>query len=660
MKLRNKIFNYFVIPPVSKGEVPRVVQSPVTINYQVAKKKIEEQFKDEKKPPLPSGPILHVCFDYDSQMVYMPNASDFSPEKAEYLLGAAEVRITKDFGGFASRPPIKGSPFSSLRVRSINSFVHAKEIIGKHYEGKVFEDLPVIEAYLPRMPTTLKSLPNEYRDNEEFLGGYIGPNSSDSITFIDELDMDGKKRKEPIVLLSQKTPFILINIAKTQKRKEPTATEKEWVVLSGYRDYLYDEKTVQKEKYISEDINQFADLYSIKRYLYLGWSFEEVCVLMLSREIRINNPKDLYHAIERIMRASESLKQEGYPDPAAIPYYITFKIGEDFPINIAEITDLSTGDIKTEIQYQNLLVLDYDRESSYVLIETPVFISPAICEKILKAKSTPFISRYNPVVNRIDIKSVDRAYSELKMQRIQLAKIQGIVQSNLDEKNKKDLEYRSGPMASGEASVNPRIYNIRNISDYFYATDHIKKMCVENDIPFYDFNVVIGPIAELFGQGTMGGYVDKAHFNDKSGKPFKVPYEIVKGVWISPPVIFINSFDNPSYAEQTETLIHEYRHYIYGIQNPNYKKLYDTPKKKGGEDYEHWYWYFTDPNERAAHKDEIKFELGLGKSYDEIVRNKVGGQITIGNYPIAIKFSEMVQEALKELEEEGEKDEKPA
>lgn len=655
MKLKNKIFNYFVIPSLSSGGMSRVVQSPVTMNSKIARILIERQFKKEQKPGIHHRNILHVCFDFDSERLYILNSEEFDKDTMNNLLQAAEVRITKDFGSFSSQPPITGSPFSSLRVRSLNSFGHAKQIISQHYNGKVFKDLPVIEAYLPRMPNTLKTLPKEFKESEEFLGEYIGPDFAQSITFVDEIDIDGKKRREPIVLLTQATPFILINIAQTKKRKEPTATEKEWVVLSGYRDYLHDEKTSSAEKYISDDVSKFADLYAVKRYLYLGWSLEEVSSFMF-REKSPKNIMELFKSIDRIMNAVESLKQEGYKDVASVPYYITFKIDESFPFNLDPITDMGTGRIRTETQYKNFLIIDYDKRTSYVLIETPVFVSPDICINVLRAKSTPFVARYNSIVNKIDIKSISKSFEELRRDKVQLAKIKGIVQSGIEPEKIKDLDYRGGDLASGASSINPMIYNVRRVSDYLYASDYIKKMCQENNVPFKDFDVVIGPIERTFGAGIQGGFMDAGSFTKSK---MKIPSEVVKGVWISPPVMLINSVTMNSYAEQTETLIHEYRHYIYGIQHPDYKMGYGRPKKKHGEDYEHWYNYFTDPNEREAHKNEIKFELGLGKSYDEIIRNKVGGMITVENYPIALKFQEMVQEAVKELEEEKEKNEKP-
>jgi hypothetical protein len=56
-------------------------------------------------------------------------------------------------------------------------------------------------------------------------------------------------------------------------------------------------------------------------------------------------------------------------------------------------------------------------------------------------------------------------------------------------------------------------------------------------------------------------------------------------------------------------------------------------------------------------EDEIYNKPAVVQS---IIRNKVGGMITTDNYPVALKFSELVQEAVTELEREKEENEKDA
>jgi len=380
----------------------------------------------------------------------------------------------------------------------------------------------------------------------------------------------------------------------------------------------------------------------------LGWSFEEVCFLFMGSA---NNFGELLNAADRLMKATDALAQEGYKNPASIPYYMTFKIDNKFPLDFAKLVN-ENGQMNTEIQYRNFVIIDFDPQTNFIVIRTPVYITQELCEKVLKARSKPFICRYNPVAHKIDIKGDSKSFSDLQANRKQLGKMLSIVRSTVGEDKREGLGFRVGKVASGESAMDPTIYNIRKISDYLYASDFIKKMCQRYDVEFADFDVVIGPIEMAFGSGVQGGYMDKSLFIQNK---WPIPKELADGIFISPPIIFVNSVTNPSYAKQTETLIHEYRHYIYGIQNPNYRITYKSPKDN--KDYEQWFNYLKDRNELAAHKDQIKFELGLGKSYDEIIRNKVGGKITPENYPIALKFSELVKEAVKELEEENGKNE---
>lgn len=628
----NKIFNYFA----SSNKTTDVFVSPITINAKVAKSLISKKIKKEDLNKSINS-LLHVCFDYDSKIIYVPNASDFSKENMEYMLDAVKLRITKDFGYFSLRPPILGSPYSSLRVRSINGFSHAKNIIEKNYIK--YNEIPIIEAYLPRMPKTTKMLPKQF-NNQDFVGGYVSSEFANSITFLDEIDINGKKRDKPINLLTQSTPFILINIARTEKRQEPTATEKEWAVLSGYRDYLND-KNIFSDEINLTDLNKYSDLYAIKRYLYLGWSIEEVSGLMLNS---VSNIKELINGIDLIMESVKSLEIEGHKNIALNPYYYSFKIDSSFPIKIDSLINITTGKINKEIQYDNLMICDYNRNVSCVIIKSPIFISPDICKKILNAKNDPFIVKYNSIVSKIDVKSSEKTYLEIN--KDQLYKIKKYICANKD-----DVSFRRGDLASGMSYFDSNIYNIRKISDYLYACDYIKKMCKENNVVFNDLDVIVGPIEKSLGSGVQGGFIDHNFFIKNKIEP---PFEIFKDVFISPLSILINSATMPSYADQTETLIHEYMHYIYSLKNPNYEVSYVRSKNKGQEEeYKYWNSYFSDLSEIVAHKEQIKFELKLGKSYDEIIRNKVGGQITEDNYPIAVKFSELVQKSLNELEVEA-------
>jgi hypothetical protein len=297
-------------------------------------------------------------------------------------------------------------------------------------------------------------------------------------------------------------------------------------------------------------------------------------------------------------------------------------------------------------------VVDYNYDTSDIIIRSPVFITPELCQKVLKAQNRPFIAKYNPTINKVDVKGDPQTYNELKNNVNQEAKIEALIKHDTKKNRLDNLEFRIGPEAQGLWSKNPMIYNVRKISDYYYAADVIKKICDQVGAQFQDLDVIIGPIEQFFGLGVEGGFLGAQQFI-KANK--EIPFEIMPGLWVNPPVIWINSITMPSYASQTSTLIHEYRHFLFEQQYPDYKKQYGEINAAQGtpEYYRQWYLYLTDKNEVAAHKAQIKYDLLLGRSVDEIIREKIGDRITDKNYRVALKFKELVEETAKEIEEEG-------
>jgi hypothetical protein len=113
----------------------------------------------------------------------------------------------------------------------------------------------------------------------------------------------------------------------------------------------------------------------------------------------------------------------------------------------------------------------------------------------------------------------------------------------------------------------------------------------------------------------------------------------------------------PSYAKQTETLIHEYSHNLYNIMNPSHEHLYNKKQNKKLQDsnvVKYWELYLGDEDEKLAHKEEIKYQILSGLSVDEIIRDKIGGKIDSSsvktNYPIALIFKKIVEEAIAEMD----------
>jgi len=646
MQIKNQIVSYFIDP----SDTPRVVLSPATMNSEVAAAIIKEEHGLETS----GKKMLHVCYDKDSKIIYIPNAYRFTKDQIAPLLLAAKYHIVKEWGDYKMVPPIEGSPFSSLRVRSVKSFGYVANAIEKLHEtilehsnadnvnssiGQLndeleehveeVKDLVVIEANLARMPETVKSLPPIYKNNKNFAGGLI----QDNITFIDEVDTKNKRRPNPIRLLTVDGPFILIDISPAV---EVSSTEKEWAVLSGYRDYVASKYSPDESR---QEIDSFAPLYAAKRYMYLGWPFEEVCKVMLEC---VDSFPSLITGIHRLILTSSELVDEGYENPAKHPYYLSFRIDpKTFPLKI-----------DPEVEAFFFCIQHYDEKTGYVIIRSSAYVESDLCLKVLKAKSRPYIVKYNPTLKQIDVKVQEGVHKELDIKTDIPSKIKALIETEEEVDN---LEFRADKRSRSISLSSNQICHLRNISDYYYAKDHIQKMCDDRKMPFEDIQVVVGPIERIFGQGIQGGFMGAKQFEDSK---LKVPHQIEKGLFITPPIIAVNSESMPSYASQTETLIHEYSHKLYSISNPDHEHLYNKdPKLRDRDPRKYWDLYLGDEDEKLAHQEEIRFELASGKSVDEIVRDKVGGAITKGSYKrtyiTALKYKEMIDEVVEQMEKEN-------
>jgi len=621
MIIKNQIVSYFV----DQSNPPKVFLSPVTMSSEVASEIIES----ETKTKLSGKKLLHVCFDRDSEMIYTPNAYRFTKDQIEPLLQAAKYNIQKQWGGYKRSPPIEGSPFSSLRVRSVKSFGYVYDSIREHFNNNI-DNLVVIEANLSRMPQTAKQLPNIYKNNKNYSGGLV----TNDVTFIDEIDLKGKTRDKPIRLLKVSSPFILIDISPAV---EVTSTEKEWAVLSGYRDYVSDYK---KEDEKNDFISSFAPLYAAKRYLYMGWTFEEVCKVMLEC---VNNFGSLMKGVSDLIATADMLGKEGYDNHAKYPYYISFKVDpETFPL-----------DLNVDNRNPIFSVENYNKESGYVIIRSMAFVDSDLCFKILKSKSRPYIVKYNSGINKIDVKVQDSIHKELLNKTDIPNNIKKMI---MKEIQLDDVDFRSDKRSRSVSLSSNEFCNVRMISDYHYANDHIELMCKDRNMEFQDIQVVVGPIEKIFGRGVQGGFMSKKQFEKSK---LKAPFQIEKGLYVNPPIITVNSESMPSYASQTETLIHEYSHNLYSISNPFHEHLYNKDTGlKNKDPRKYWDLYLGDEDEELAHQEEIRFELISGKSVDEIVRDKIGGAITKENYKqayiTAITFKAMVDEVVKQMENKNE------
>lgn len=615
--IQNQIVNYFV-----DLFTLRVFQSPVTMNSEAASRVLSKEYSF--KTSLRN--LFHVCFDKDSKIIYTPNKEKFMDEQIEPALQAVKYHITKDWGDFKMFPIIQGSPFSSFRIRSVKSFSYVYEAIVSHF-GSDSPNIPVIEANLARMPETVLNLPKVYHNNKNFSGGLI---KDGSIEFIDEIDIKGDRRKKRLHLFTASAPFILID---TSPHVQTSPTEKEWAVLSGYRDYMMHYFNGEHEE---DKIIQFAPLYAAKRYLYMGWPFEEVCKVFLSC---VDNFGSMMKGAFSLLEVCESLEKEGYQNPSFQAYYISFCIDlKTFPFSFW----------KSELQIPFFEIIEFNDKTSEIIIKSNFYIDSNLCSKILKATSRPYIVRYNPTVDCIDVKSNSSFHKELLIKSQIPNKIKKLIER---DSGKLNLKFRSDKRSKAESLSSNEMCHLRKISEYYYATDYIKAMCESRGQDFEDIDVLIGPIERIFGRGVQGGFMGEKEFEKSK---LKTPYQIEKGLYVSPPIIAVNSDSMTSYASQTETLIHEYSHKLFSKTNPEHEHLYNKdPRLKDKNSQKYWELYLSDEDEELAHKEEIRFELESGKSVDEIVRDKVGGAITKNNvqrtYMIALRFKEIVDDVVKEI-----------
>ena len=619
------------------------------MNAKTALEILKDQF-----PDFDAKHLLHICYDVDSKRLYAVNKDYFTNDQYESLLSQIKKKIVEKFGEYSSEPVIHGSPFSSLRVRDLDGFHYIKDIVKNDLGHDCAQNIPIIEVNLNRMPSVEKSLPIRHKmmskdnPNGVFMGAYISPSDTKGIHFYEEIDIDGRKRKTPEKLLSQAAPFILINIGVDP---EPSAAEKEWYILNGYREYFRDEAVFGENAQVE---NSDAFLFAIKRFLKLGWTFEEIS------DIFLKNVCDFFSLVgssNELMRIAYSFENDGYDNPAMTPYYVSFKIDKKFPIDLKSM--VKDGKLCLERQIPWFRIIDYNPNTNFVIIETPVYVRQENWIKIFKCATIPLITRYNTNTHTIDIKSDGHSYENfIKGDKDRLKQLRKVQYFNEAEAAKIKGERNEGiPFRSDNNSVSVKTgdgnsFHLRSIMDYHDACEQLEPLAHQRGIDFDNFNVVVGPIERLFGQGVKGGFMDEDCFLKSE---MGVPYELAKGIFVSPPLIAIDTLEMPSPAEQASTLVHEYAHNIYSITNPDHESEYNKdPKLKDTDPDKYWYLYLTDKDERQAHGEQIKFELRSGVSIDEMIRNKVGGQVTKDTYSIAILFKDLIDDVIEEMEKTDE------
>jgi hypothetical protein len=506
------------------------------MNAKTALEVLKDQF-----PDFDAKHLLHVCYDADSTRLYVVNKDFFSKDQCESLIGQIKEKILNTFGEISNEPMINGSPFSSLRVRDLDAFPYIRNIVKGDLGGEDVEKIPIIEVNLNRMPSVAKALPIRHKmmtkenPNGSFIGAYISPSEMKGIHFYEEIDIEGRKKRTPEKLLSQAAPFILINIGHDP---QPSAPEKEWYILNGYREYFQDSSIFEED---AKHAHSDAFLFAIKRFLKLGWTFEEVTDIFLKN---VCDFFELVSSANELMRIAYSFEEDGYENPGETPYFVSFRIDNKFPIDIKSM--IQDGRLSSDRQIPWFRIIDYNPKTNFVIIETPVYVRQENWMKIFKAASIPFITRYNKHTNTIDVKSDDYSYQNFvkgKKERLsQLAKVRYFNEAEVDKIGEKiafrsDINSRSIKIGDGNS------YHLRGIADYYEASEQLRRIARERGVDFEDLNVVVGPIEQLFGRGTRGGFMDADAFEKSE---MEVPYELTKGIFVEPPLIAVDSVEMPS------------------------------------------------------------------------------------------------------------------
>lgn len=641
-KRKNHLVNFYALEPYGKGQVDILTpqfawgsndDAIAQINLGRAKSGVEPYH----------GKVLHVVLDMSSGRLYLPNGESkrIINDDPALLTMYDSVRLKAEqlIDTLPMAPPIPGDPIDTIRIRRIGDFASVAEFIKrqsknpKQYEKDVA--VAVIEADLSRMPKT----------TTEVFGGKPERARSDKWTFVgkgkpvDFMMTSGMGDNREVVVHQQKTPFILINI---DPEAHVSNADKERFVVTGYREYAAQDRPDDPTSSASPQLQSF------KYLMYIGWSFRELSLFILTEDV--HDFGDLMHKAAYIYNAAKSLKVDGYPDPASNPYYYSFQIGEDFPV---VFRPQAMVDIYDYSQHPEMFqVVFFDPKTSYVTFKTPIFIPEGVAKNVFKPKSQIFVTQYDPTDKVIktnapaqDFLSASRA--SFKAMVTDVAHISG---------------RKVGTIPVRDRYLNELVFERKHITDYPQAADVIRDLCVKlsanpdkeagatpETIRFDDLEVVVGPWKRV--AGFLGGYVDARRMQQQAGKK---SMELVPNFWVFPPVIAIDNVQCPSVGDRTHVIIHEYRHHINaqlwvksGVTSSD---VMDSGEETNEQRTEKMTKYLRDPNEFLAHKTQFKYLLAIGMSKEQILRQMLGNRKPgISDIPVVKEYLRIINEAASEM-----------
>ena len=645
-KRKNHLVNFYALEPDQKGKV-EIFNPPFSwSSNQDALSQINIGRVKTGLPPY-TGQLLHVILDMSSGRLYLPNQEGQTGINSDLMLltmyDAIRLKIEQlvDFLPMAS--PINGDPLETLRIRQIKDFSSIVNFIKKQSNDvKKFEtdiSLPVIEANLDQMPSTKKELfkhPEVHKDKQ-----FLFVNGHQVFNFSAQQKI-GSDLKE-VFVHQQKAPFIVIDISSGNKISDE---DKERLVILGYKEYVASNQKEQRSIFDSPDFQSF------KYLMYTGWSFKELSLFVLD-ENKINSFLGLIKDGSFLFNAAKSLKADGYPDPAFNPYYYTFKIDNDFPINFRPQAGVEVFDY--DDQPEMFRIVFFDNKTSLITIKTPLYMNERLVAKVLLSKSPVLISQYDLTEKSLKTdKSIDPVFKSSASFNAVLVDV-----SNIQGKPVDSIK---------ERFLNASRFERKHISDYPQATEIIKDLCARiaknpgkeakvpsTNVQFDDLEVIVGPWLEM--AGFLGGYYNVARIKQQTSKDFLEPIPDFK---VYPPAILIDNRKNPSVGDRTHIIIHEYRHHINSqlwIESAQYDVIPqegDTEEQRDKKMVN----YLRTTEERLAHKTQFKYMLAIGMSREQIIRKVIQRKPTMSDIPVVKEYLIILNEAAMELDEDQNEDQK--
>lgn len=603
-----QLVHYYALETEDKSK-PKIFESSFPMPSSVALQKINEKLKSEGKSQF-NGRILRVTYDLIGRQYYLPELEDTSRvldgSRLSAMFAAVKIQIEKDYGDVSypsANAPIPAEPGTTFRIKKISDFPNAWSFIKRAFPNIETPNLPVIEANLSKMPTTVARIRPVLGDRK---GAYISPRVCSSLAF-----MSKNRDNVESMIHNQSTPFILIDISPDRKT---SFSDKESAVLSTYKEVLDDESGGEKVGAMTG-----AQFYSIEIMMYMGWSVEEICNFMISTE-NTNSAAEAVSKGAHILLAAQSLSKSGFKNPAERPYYYSFVFGKNFPLSLSK-SGLFT-------------ILSMDSNSNWVTIRSFIFLSDGILRKCFDSQSEVIRGQADPKGN---VFYVNNDVSRLREESNSC--YWAVVNFARSDSENKDLKFKVFTAAEKQ-------FQRKTISMYPQAEETLIKTCERFKTSFDDIEVIVGPWMQT-QLSLTAGFVSREIIEKKG---LKIPLEIVKGLFVYPPFIVIDTKETPSVPDRTNFLIHEYQHYI----NLKTGKVgvdveYDTEKLKG-DTKKFISDYLGDYNEELAHIEQVKNLLATGMSRDDIVNFFVPAGLTdLQQVALAAKYYEFADKAYNEM-----------